>query len=181
MTRKTTAYARQRGINRLPPGMVMTTDALKGDSLSAYRLHNTLFTQAEREKLLAEPRAAVLAARQGRATYNDLAALNSMVHKGTAIEDARIIIRGFAHFYAAANEALAKIDARATSSGQWRAPTLYASEINALDDLFFAYDQALRVCTFKEFYDRQELAISRAQGRGDPVGVSGVEMEYPES
>lgn len=179
MGKKTTPYARKRSLRRGPDGLAIQPGALASNGLAIYQFHNTTFGPEEIDKLMAESRAGLQAARQGRATYNDYSSLSSAMLKGIAIEDARTIIRGFAPIYTAAGQALKAIEARATTTGNWKAPTLYAAEINALDDLVWAYEQALKVCTFKEFYDRQEVALARTRSRGDRVYHTGEVLEYP--
>ena len=182
MTRKTSLYARKRNLSRIiPKGSRMTVDALKGNGLDTYKLHSTLFSESEIDQLMAEARQALIAARRGQASYNDYASFSTAMQKGQAIEDARTIIRGFEPIYKAAEVALTSMEARATATGKWVPPTLYASEINALDDLVWAYEQALKICTYREFYDCQEVALARARSRGEKVYQTGDILEYPET
>lgn len=178
MTQKTTAYARKRNLHRLPKGSKMVPGSLAGNGLAAYQRHNATFGPSEIDTLMAESRAGLEAARQGKATYNDYASLSSALQKGVAIEDKRTIIRGFAPIYTAASDALIAMEARATTTGKWVPTTLYPTEIKAFDDLLWAYEQALNVCTFKEFYDRQEVALARTRSRGDRVYHAGEVLEY---
>lgn len=179
MTRKTTAYARSRALTRIAPGLRYTAMlARKGNGVQTNNLRNTLLTEAEIGQLLADPQAAWDAMRTGRGTYSHLVSLSSALHKGVAIEDARVIIRGFAPIYAAAEAALRAIEARATRTGQWVPTALYAAELTALDDLLFAYEQALRVCTYGEFYDRQAVALARVASVGKPVFTVGDVVEW---
>jgi len=179
MSRKQTPYARSRGLARVAPqDRWATVQALKGNGLQTNNLRNTPFTDAEISHLLADPQAAWEAMRTGRGTYSHLVSLSSAMHKGVAIEDARVIIRGFASIYTQAYTAIKAIEARATRSGRWVPTALYAAELTALDDLLFAYEQALRVCTYGEFYDCQAVAVARTASDGKPVFTVGDVVEY---
>ena len=182
MSRKTSKYARSRGLLSLPPEhRYAATEARKGNGLQRNNQMNTLLTEDEVQRLLADPRRAMTAMRTGHGTYNDLVSLNSAVKKGVAIEDARVIIRGFQPIYDAATNALRTIEDRATRTGRWVPTALYASELNALDDLLFAYEQAIRVCTYGEFFQRQATAIARTASDGQPVYTVGDVVEYQPS
>jgi hypothetical protein len=183
MNQKTSAYARSRGLTRVAPQLRrVAVKALQGNNgLTRHNEVNTLFTEAEIQMLLRDPRAAHEAMRTGRGTYNDLVSISSALHKGVAIEDARVIVRGFEPIYTAAESALRTIEARATRTGRWVPTALYAAEINAIDDLLFAYEQALRVCTYGEFYQRQAVALARTASNGKPVFTVGDVVEYPGS
>ena len=122
---------------------------------------------------------AMKAARQGQISYNDLLALSSALHKGVAIEDARVIIRGFAHIYQRAEAALKAIEARCTTTGRWVPGALYGPEITALDELVWVYREALKVCTYGEFYRRQAVALARTASSGLPVYTAGDVVQYP--
>lgn len=172
MTRKTTTYARKRAQGRTPQ---------RGNGLQTNNLHNTLFTPAEIDTLMREPRQALEAARAGRISYNDLVSLSSAMHKGRAIEDCRVIIRGFARIYDRASAAIASIEDRCTTTGRWVPSALYGAEITRLDDLLFAYQETLKVCTYGEFYRRQAVACSRTASQGLPVFTAGDVLEYPGS
>lgn len=179
MGKKTTRYARSRGLTRmLPEERRLATLARKGDGLRTNNLRNTPFTEDELQQLLREPRQAQQAMREGRGTYNDLVSLSSAMHKGIAIEDARVIVRGFAPIYEAAEQALQAIQDRATRTGRWVPTALYAAELTAIDDLLFAYEQALRICTYGEFYDRQAVALARTASAGQQVFTVGDVLEY---
>ena len=177
MSRKTSKYA--RGLLNLPPEhRRAATEARKGNGLQRNNQVNTLLTEDEIQRLMADPQRAMTAMRTGQGTYNDLVSLNSAIKKGVAIEDARVIIRGFQSIYDAAEAALDTIEARATRTGKWVPTALYASELNALDDLLFAYEQALRVCTYGEFFQRQATAIARTASEGQTVYTVGDVVEY---
>jgi hypothetical protein len=177
MSRKTTSYATKRGLHRTDKSR--KPKSLKGNGIAANNLHNTPFTQAELDWLLHEPREALAAARTGRISYNDLVSLSSAMHKGIAIEDARTIIRGFAPIYQRANAVISAIEARCSTTGRWVPGALYGPELAALDDLLFAYREALKVCTYGEFYRRQAVALARTASRGLPVFTAGDVLQYP--
>lgn len=177
MSRKTTAYARQRGLHRA--GQHIDPRTLKGNGITANNLRNTLLTSAEQDHLLREPRAALETARKGCISYNDLVSLSSAMHKGIAIEDERNIIRGLRPMYDRAHTAINAIEARCTQTGRWVPSALYGHELTALDDLLFAYAQALAVCTYGEFYKCQSVAERRTISNGMQVFVAGEVLEYP--
>lgn len=182
MSRKTSRYARSRGLTKLAPEQrYAATLARKGNCLEHFNRSATLFTAEEIDMLMADPRRAYEAMRTGIGTYNDLVGLSSALHKGIAIEDARIIVRGFAPIYEAAEVALRAIEKRGTRTGKWIPTALYAHELRALDDLLWAYEQALRVCTYQEFYDRQAVALARVASAGQKVYTVGEIVEYQPS
>lgn len=179
MTQKRSRYATSRGLHRLTPAeRSAAIQARKGNGLSTNNERNTLFTEAEVQYLLTDPRAGLAGLRTGTGTYNNLLSVQSALKKGQAIEDARVIVRGFAGIYAAADAAVKAILARATSTGRWAPTALYGRELTALDDLLFAYEQALRICTYQEFFDRQAVALARTLSDGERVFKVGETVEY---
>ena len=180
MTKKTTAYARKRGLHRVPQADRWAfIEARKSNGISTNNERNTLLTPAEVQYLLADPTAGLAGMRSGRGTYNNLLSLNAALKKGQAIEDARVIVRGFAGIYAAADHAIQAITGRSTKTGKWVPTALYGPEIAALDDLLWAYRQALQVVTYQEFYDRQAVAIARELSAGEKVFLVGEEVAWP--
>lgn len=178
--RKISSYARKRGLMALPTFLRgVATKARKGDGLRANNLHNTPFTADELATLMREPRQAQEAMRTGRGTYNDLVTLSSVWHKGVAIEDARTIIRGFAPIYNEAHAALKAIEARCTATpGRWTTTALYSTELRTIEDMLWAYEQALKTCTYHEFYACQRVAIARAATAGQKIYTVGDVVEY---
>lgn len=175
--KKTTAYARKRGLHRA--GQHIDPRTLKGNGVTVNNLRNTPLTPAEIDWLLHEPKEGLEAARKGCITYNDLVSLSSAMHKGIAIEDARTIIRGLRPIYDRANDAIAAIETRCTKTGRWVPSALYGHELSALDDLLFAYTEALKVCTYGEFFRCQEVALQRTASRGLKVFTAGDVLQYP--
>lgn len=179
MTQKRSRYAIKRGLHRLAPAeRGAAIEARKGNGLATNNERNTPFTEAEVQYLLADPREGLAGLRTGRGTYNNLLSVHSALKKGQAIEDARVIVRGFAGIYHAADEAVTAIRTRATTTGHWTPTALYGRELTALDDLLFAYEQALRICTYQEFFDRQAVALARTLSGGERVFKVGETVEY---
>lgn len=179
MTRKTTAYARKRGLQQLPGhARTQVLQAIKGSGITVHNLRNTLLTPAEVDQLMQDPTAALQAARLGRISYSDLLSLSSPVQKGLAIEDAGNIITGLRAVYERANTVLLAIKARCTTTGRWVPGALYGPELAALDDLLWVYREALKVCTYGEFYKRQAVACSRVASQGKQVHTVGDVLEF---
>jgi len=180
MTRKTSAYARRRGLNQVPShARAQVLASIKGTSIEVNNLRNTPLSPAEVDTLTKEATEALEAARLGRISYNDLVSLSSIMHKGVAIEDAGNIITGLRHFYDAAKDAIDAIETRCTATGQWVPSALYSHELTALRELLHYYREALAVCTYGEFYKRQAVACSRTASQGLPVFTTGDVLEYP--
>jgi hypothetical protein len=178
--KKTSAYARKRGLHQLPSqARTQVLQAIKGTGITVNNLRNTPLKPAEVDKLTQEATEAMEAARKGRISYNDWVSLSSIMHKGVAIEDAGNIITGLRPVYDTAQAAIAAIEARCTTTGRWVPSALYGPELTALDDLLWAYRKALEVCTYGEFYKRQAVACSRTASQGLPVFTTGDVLEYP--
>jgi hypothetical protein len=161
--KKTTKHGRKLRLGLATPAMAST---------KAATMHITRLTPDEREKLIGHCRHGMEQARKGLATYGDFTSISTAAHKGLAIEAVRIIV-GFKPIYLRANDALDAIQRRATTTGRWVPPTLYAAEITALDDLIWAYGKALEEVTYAEFYRIEKLAIGRATATGGQVFQQG--------
>ena len=102
--KKTTAYARKRGLSTVPKSDRWAfIEARKSNGISINNERNTLLTPAEVQYLLADPTAGLAGLRSGRGSYDNILSMNAVLKKGQAIEDARVIVRGFAGIYAAAD------------------------------------------------------------------------------
>lgn len=161
--KKTTKHGRKLRLGLATPRMAST---------QAASMHITRFTPAEIEKLVGHCRQGLEQARQGLATYDHFVSLTTAVHKGLAIEAVRIVV-GYKPFYLRANDALEAIERRATTTGRWVPPTLYAAEITALDWLIWAYGKSLEELTYAEFLRIENLAIGRCTSTGGPVFQQG--------
>ena len=99
-------------------------------------------TPAEITKTITPMKEAMQAMREGRGLRRDFEWLCTACHIGQAVEEGGVV-RGFETLIDRAYIALNNIEQRAAPSGdeqQWKPVTLYAQEINALDDWtsFFA-------------------------------------------
>lgn len=177
--KKTSAYARKRGLSTVPKSDRWAfIEARKSNGITMNNERNTLLTPAEVQHLLTDPTAGLAGLRSGRGSYDNILSLNAVLKKGQAIEDARVIVRGFAGIYGAADHAIQTICARATKTGKWVPTALYGAEIAALDDLMWAYRQVLQVVTYQEFYKRQAVAIARELSAGEKVFRVGEKVEF---
>lgn len=159
MSRKTSTYARKRRLASAHP---------RTDSISAARMNVTRLTAAELEKIHGPVLKALVQARAGALTREGWVFLCTGVHKATAIDDAGVY-RGLRSMIDAADATLGAIEARASSRGTWCSPTLYATEIRALDDLVWAYRTMLLEVTYAEFVRAERLAIARVASAGGEV------------
>lgn len=159
MSRKTSAYARRLRRPEAPERL---------DSITAGRRNVTRLSPHELDKLLGPAQRAVVSARTGAATFDDLVHLSTAMHKARAIDDAGIY-RGLRALVDAAEPVLFAIEARARASGTWCPPTLYSAEILALDDLVWAYRLMLLEVTYAEFVRAERLAVARVATVGGQV------------
>jgi len=159
VTRKTTTYARKR---RLAVGRE------RMDGITATSMHTTRLTAPELERLLRPIQLGLARAREGRCSHEDYVSLCTAMHKARAIDDMRIF-RGLRAMIDAAEQPLRNLEQRALASGTWCAPTLYAAEITALDDLVFAYRTMVLEVTYAEFVRADSLAVARVASAGGEV------------
>ena len=112
------------------------------NNLDLARCRVTLLTQAEQTNVLAPAAEGFERMRRGQATETDWLHLVTICAIGLAVEDGGVV-RGLREVLSEADLSLAAIGLRATQGGiGWRAPTLYAAEIQQLQTL-------LRMHTFQ--------------------------------
>lgn len=125
-------------------------------------------TAQEVQALLAPARDAATRMREGRASSDDWAALVGAVSLARAIE-AQGVVRGLAEHLAGIDAALVAIEKRASSNTppgadaaeHWRAPTLYAHEIEALALLLQLHEFQLQQLSFGEWRSALRLTFDR--------------------
>jgi hypothetical protein len=155
MSRKTTPYARRpHRIAENPIGLAIA--------------NATAFNAEELRQLLAPARAAMAAMRQGQATEQDWIHLVTAASTGLSIER-QGVVKGVREPLQEADQALAIIATRAMAAGRWKAPTLYAHEINTLDTLVQIHAFQLESLSWGEFKAAQAHAAADTLRRGGKV------------
>lgn len=124
--------------------------AVSLDTMTVAKNQAGRITPAERDSVLEQTRQAFHAMRAGRATSDDWACLVWSLSAAYVIEQ-QGVVKGFGEVIQAADQALTAIEARAVRSGAWAAPTLYAAEIEALDDLLHWHAYQIDQLSLREF------------------------------
>lgn len=130
---------RTRFFERIEPNRVHGPVASNTMGMAVSRA--TLLTQAEQTNVLNPAAEGFDRMRRGQATETDWLHLVTICAIGLAVEDGGVV-RGLREVLSEADLALAAIGLRAAHTGTWRAPTLYAAEIQQLQTL-------LRMHTFQ--------------------------------
>lgn len=167
--KKSTAFGRRQKRGLTPA---------KSSGLQTFNVHNTLLTQAERDRLGTPLDASFDAARSARMSYDDHMVLSSAIAKAEILSKKKVI-RGLEHYFEAAQIALDAIYGRSAKVSAWTPATLFASEITALYDLVWAYKFCLQHITFREFVDADRLAVAQAQTAGIKIVDAGTIATYP--
>lgn len=129
---------------------------------------STLFTEAEREKLMLPVREAMAALRQAACTEWQWLQLATCVQVALCIED-QGIVRGLREQLKEADLALCHIDERARPSGTWRAPTCYGHELVSIDTLLTLYAFQITQLSAGEYRRAVTLAKGRQLTHGGKV------------
>lgn len=125
----------------------------------------TCLTPKEVKDVMASVHRAVEAMRTGTATVDNWLNLVTAVSVGISIED-QGVVKGLRTQLQEADVLLAKIEARATASGPWRSPTLYAHELVAIKELATLHEFQIKQLSAGEFQKAVRLAIARFKDRG---------------
>ena len=138
----------------------------RADGLSTALAYNTRLKQRELDRVLIPCKLAVDAFRTGHGTFKHWVILCTAGHVAEAIEDGRVIC-GQREIIDDANTALDSIGARAgRSEAAWKPPTLRASEIIALNDLYAAHSRQVHELTYGEYTAAYQKAIARTRTAG---------------
>jgi hypothetical protein len=129
---------------------------------------STLFTEAEREKLMTPLRSAMTALRQGAATEFQWLQLATAAQVALCIEDLGIV-RGLRQHFKDADHALCVINERAIAGGAWRAPTCYGHELVTMDTLLTLYAYQITQLAAGEYRKAVALAKARQLTHGGKV------------
>ena len=131
-------------------------------------------THKELRNLLDPIRHAVTQAKRGLLVERQWLQLCSALNIGQAIE-AGGVVRGLTPQLDAAHDALEAISLRATGTVQpyqtapWKCPTLYATELAALDELLTVHSFQLKQISYGEYQAAWKLATSRVRSAGGEV------------
>ena len=132
--------------------------------------------RSQAAKLTAAERAAVMrpltqhvdAMRQGRGTADDRAVLAGSLMMAEAIE-AQGKVTGLADHWRDIDRALSAIEERASRTGPWRPPTLYAAELDALALLLRLHGFQLEHVSFGEFARARDTVAAQVRSRHGQV------------
>jgi len=130
----------------------------------------TALTAAEKERLHAPPKAAFEALRKGQCSEAQWVELCNCHLIAKAIEDGGIV-KGLRERLNAADSALGAIYIRATAQpgNTWRAPTLYAQEIDAVKTLLTAFEFQTGQLSAQEYRAAVNLATAHHRQRGGEI------------
>lgn len=128
----------------------------------------TALTAVELAQISVPVRAAFDRLRRGRAGAGDWCVLAGSLMLARNVER-QGVVRGLAEHLARADAALAAIEARASAGGAWRAPTLYADEIDAIDVFVDVHLFQLGQLSYGEFRAAYKTTDGQARTRGVTV------------
>lgn len=129
---------------------------------------STLFTEAEREKLMLPVREAMAALRQATCTEWQWLQLATCTQVALCIED-QGIVRGLREQLTEADRALCNIDEPARTTGAWRAPTCYGHELVTMDTLLTLYAFQITQLAAGEYRRAVTLAKARQLTHGGKI------------
>lgn len=111
--------------------------------------------------------------KMGHGTEGNWSVLAGMLEVATAIERMRIV-RGLSGHFEAADRALKAIYSRSMCDGNWKIPTLYWHEMEAIQLFIELHEFQAKQLGSKEFDEAVELASNeiRRQGHGHVQNVS---------
>lgn len=153
MTRKRSTY-RPRWARPLP--------------MDVARSQATRLTPDELAKVMVPLRGALDQLRRGLASDHDWAVLAGSLGMAQTIERQRVV-RGLTEHLQAADRALAAIEARASSTGRWRSPTLYFHEIDDVGTFVDLHEFQLQQLSYGEFRRAYTTTEGQARSRGAEV------------
>ncbi len=147
---------------------------IHADPLRVARNQATTLTDAELAQISGPIRAAFDALRRGAATQDHWCVLAGALHMAQNIER-QGVVRGLSHHLQAADAALVAVEQRATRTDHWRAPTLYAAEIEAIDTLVDVHLYQVQQLSYGEFRAAYQQTVGQVRTRGGQVvmGVAG--------
>lgn len=156
--------AMQRAARRAPT----RHRVVRRDTMAVAMNQASCLTPAEVAQAMAPAKSAVEAMRRAQATADHWSVLVGAVCMGVAIER-QGVVTGLTEQLGAADRALAAIEARATASGQWRSPTLYAQEIEAIKTLVHVHQFQVEQLSFSEFSAAYRSADQELRRSGKEV------------
>jgi hypothetical protein len=121
---------------------------------------STLFTQAERDSVMAPRRDAMAALRRGQATELQWLHLATCAQVALCIEDLGVV-KGLRQQFTEADRALCQIDQRARTPSGWRPPTCYGHELVTLDTLITLHAFQIEQLSAGEY--RRAIALAKAR------------------
>ena len=123
--------------------------AVSLDPMQSAKNQAGLLTSSEREQVLGATRRAIEAMRTGCATADDWSVVVGSLSLAYVIQR-KGVVKVFSDFIVVADKALSAIEARATKTGPWVAPTLYAKEIEALGEFMRWHTFQVEQLSFRE-------------------------------
>ena len=127
----------------------------------------TALTPEEKARLLTPPKNAYEALRRGQCTEDQWVELAHCCQVAICIEDGGIV-KGLRDRLNAADQTLGDIYARATAQPgtPWRAPTLYARELDTVQTMLTAFEFQTGQLSAQEYRAAVNLAIAHQRQRG---------------
>ena len=125
----------------------------------------TALTDSEQRTTIAPAIECLRRLREGTATDDQHTVVYTVLTVASGIEE-RGIVRGLSTQFALALRSLDDIRARATAAGAWRAPTLYARELAAIDEAVFLHRFQLQKVSAGELHAIATKTIARHRSAG---------------
>lgn len=154
---------RQRFYQRREPNRVHGPAAV--NTMDMARARATKLTQAEQTNVLKPATEGFDRMRRGQATETDWVHLVTVCAIALAVEDGGVV-RGLREVFTDADHTLAAIAMRARHTGAWRAPTLYAAEIEHLQQLLRMHAFQLSQISWGEHRNAWKAAASSVVANG---------------
>lgn len=144
------------------------------DNLVAAMLRATRLTRTEVAQAMAPLRAAECRLREGVATADQWAVVNTAMLIAEEIER-QGVVRGLHEHFAAAVQALASIEARAMPGETWMATSLWFHELDAVREGLRLHQYQLEQLSFGELHAATSKVLARHQSAGGAVEASSLE------
>lgn len=137
-------------------------------TLAAAKARATKLTAAEVSSTMQPARLSLDALRRGVATLDHHCIAHTAIAIAEAVEE-QGVVTGLAHYWEAADKALATVWARAMATGAWRAPTLRGREIAAITEAIELHAWQIEQLSAGELHRAAKKLIARTQTARKPV------------
>lgn len=144
------------------------TTAATIPTLAQARARVARLSAAEVDNTMEPARLSLDALRRGVATLDHHCIAHTAIAIAEAVEE-QGVVTGLAHYWEAADKALATIWARAMATGAWRAPTLRGPEIAAVTEAIELHAWQIAQLSAGELQRAAKLVIARQQSAKRPV------------